>query len=120
MAVYNSTQYHKYGICVLHLWQMPAYSDVVNFAKRVKAPGWYSWRFNDTTCPPTSMYAAYNVIPATKELKPYSDTGRFYRDLSSFAPLPTGSGCPETVNLRSNKSRESPKSCQEEKLVFLW
>jgi cephalosporin-C deacetylase-like acetyl esterase len=54
-----------------------AYFDVVNFAKRVKAPGWYSWGFNDVTCPPTSMYAAYNVIPATKELKLYLDTGHW-------------------------------------------
>jgi cephalosporin-C deacetylase-like acetyl esterase len=54
-----------------------AYFDVVNFAKRVKAPGWYSWGFNDVTCPPTSMYAAYNVIPATKELKLYLTTGHW-------------------------------------------
>ncbi|MDR2499227.1 MAG: acetylxylan esterase, partial [Tannerellaceae bacterium] len=36
-----------------------SYFDVVNFARRVKAPGIYSWGFNDVTCPPTSMYAAY-------------------------------------------------------------
>lgn len=44
------------------------YYDVVNFARRVKAPGIYTWGFNDKTCPPTSMYAAYNVIPGKKEL----------------------------------------------------
>jgi cephalosporin-C deacetylase-like acetyl esterase len=34
----------------------------------VKVPGYYSWGFNDETCPPTSMYAAYNVITAPKNL----------------------------------------------------
>jgi cephalosporin-C deacetylase-like acetyl esterase len=54
-----------------------AYFDVVNFARRVKAPGLYSWGFNDVVCPPTSMYAAYNVIPAPKELRLFQDTGHW-------------------------------------------
>lgn len=53
------------------------YYDVVNFARRVKAPGWYSWGFNDTTCPPTSMYSAYNVIDAPKELNLFLETGHW-------------------------------------------
>jgi cephalosporin-C deacetylase-like acetyl esterase len=53
------------------------YFDVVNFARRVKVPGWYSWGFNDVTCPPTSMHAAYNVIPGPKELDLYLDTGHW-------------------------------------------
>lgn len=48
--------------------EVAAYYDVVNFARQVQAPGWYSWGYNDNVCPPTSMYAAYNVIPAPKEL----------------------------------------------------
>ena len=44
------------------------YFDVVNFAKKLKIPGWYTWGFNDNICPPTSMYAAYNSIAAPKEL----------------------------------------------------
>ncbi|MFN0123108.1 MAG: acetylxylan esterase [Blastocatellia bacterium] len=51
------------------------YYDVVNFARRVKAPGLYSWGFNDETCPPTSMYSAYNVITAKKELLLALETG---------------------------------------------
>jgi cephalosporin-C deacetylase-like acetyl esterase len=51
------------------------YYDVVNFARRVKAPGLYSWGFNDETCPPTSMYAAYNVIPGKKKLLLALETG---------------------------------------------
>ncbi len=51
------------------------YYDVVNFARRVTAPGLYSWGFNDETCPPTSMYSAYNVLTAPKRLMLAYDTG---------------------------------------------
>ncbi|MBI3650759.1 MAG: acetylxylan esterase [Acidobacteria bacterium] len=44
------------------------YYDVVNFARRLRVPGIYTWGYNDETCPPTSMYAAYNVISAQKKL----------------------------------------------------
>lgn len=50
------------------------YYDVVNFARFVKVPGWYSWGYNDNVCPPTSMHSAYNVIPATKELHVFQET----------------------------------------------
>lgn len=53
------------------------YYDVVNFARNVKVPGIYTWGFNDVTCPPTSMYAAYNVISAPKELVLYQETGHW-------------------------------------------
>lgn len=53
------------------------YYDVVNFARRVKVPGMYSMGFNDETCPPTSMYAAYNVINAPKELFLVQETGHW-------------------------------------------
>ena len=54
-----------------------AYYDVVNFAKMLKVPGMYSWGFNDETCPPTSMYAAYNVISAPKTLFLAQETGHW-------------------------------------------
>ncbi|MBK0383581.1 acetylxylan esterase [Pedobacter sp. SD-b] len=53
------------------------YFDVVNFAKLLKTPGFYTWGFNDTTCPPTNTYAAYNGISAPKELKIFKDTGHW-------------------------------------------
>jgi len=53
------------------------YYDVANFARFVRQPGFYSWGFNDTVCPPTSMYAAYNVIRAPKQLFPVPDTGHW-------------------------------------------
>jgi cephalosporin-C deacetylase-like acetyl esterase len=53
------------------------YYDVVNFARQVKVPGYYSWGFNDETCPPTSLYAVYNVISAPKELFVVPETGHW-------------------------------------------
>jgi cephalosporin-C deacetylase len=53
------------------------YYDVANFARLVKVPGFYSWGFNDETCPPTSMHAAYNVIKAQKELFVVPETGHW-------------------------------------------
>ena len=53
------------------------YYDVANFARLVKVPGYYSWGFNDETCPPTSMYAAYNVINAPKDLFLALETGHW-------------------------------------------
>lgn len=44
------------------------YYDVVNFARFVQAPGYYSWGYNDQVCPPTSTFSAYNVITAPKQL----------------------------------------------------
>ena len=45
-----------------------SYYDVVNFARRIKVPGFYSYGFNDNTCPPTSVAAAFNVIEAPKRV----------------------------------------------------
>ena len=53
------------------------YYDVVNFARLLKVPGLYSWGFNDETCPPTSMYSAYNVISAPKDLFLALETGHW-------------------------------------------
>lgn len=53
------------------------YYDVVNFARLIKVPGIYSWGFNDEVCPPTSMYAAYNVITAPKSLYLSVETGHW-------------------------------------------
>jgi cephalosporin-C deacetylase len=54
--------------------EISKYFDVVNFARFVKVPGWYSWGYNDNTCPPTSMHSAYNVIDAPKELHLFQET----------------------------------------------
>jgi cephalosporin-C deacetylase len=53
------------------------YYDVVNFARKITIPGFYSWGYNDVICTPTSMYSAYNVITAPKELHLYLETGHW-------------------------------------------
>ncbi len=53
------------------------YYDAVNFARNIKVPGYFSWGYNDDTCPPTSMYAAYNVITAPKSLFVVQETGHW-------------------------------------------
>lgn len=45
-----------------------AYFDVVNFARFINVPGFYSWGFNDETTPPTSFYSAFNVIKSPRKL----------------------------------------------------
>ena len=44
------------------------YYDAVNFAARTKAPGFFTVGFIDTTCPPSSVYAAYNALRSRKEI----------------------------------------------------
>lgn len=51
------------------------YYDAVNFARLLKVPGFYTWGFNDLVVPPTSAFAAYNVITAPKELMPVVESG---------------------------------------------
>ena len=41
-------------------------------------PGFYVWGYNDETCPPTSTFAAYNVITAPKELGVEFEQGHSY------------------------------------------
>lgn len=54
------------------------YYDTANFARCLKATGWFSWGYNDEVCSPTSMYAAYNAVTAPKELHLYLETGHYW------------------------------------------
>jgi cephalosporin-C deacetylase len=54
------------------------YYDTVNFARRLRVPGYYNWGYNDETCPPTAAYAAYNVITAPKTLGVTLELGHSY------------------------------------------
>ncbi len=44
------------------------YYDAMNFAARTQVPGILTVGFIDTTCPPSSVYAAYNVLKGLKEI----------------------------------------------------
>lgn len=48
--------------------QAARYFDMVNFAPRIKGRGYFWVGFIDTTCPPTTVYAAYNQLRAPKEM----------------------------------------------------
>ena len=48
-----------------------SYFDAVNFAKRAKAPALFSVALRDLTCPPSTVYAAFNHYAAEKELVVY-------------------------------------------------
>ncbi len=62
------------------------YYDAANFAKRIECPAILSTGFIDTTCPPTSVYAAFNNIPNS--------------DKTIVDDLPCGHGVPkETYDL---------------------
>jgi len=56
-----------------------SYYDVVNFARQINIPGFYSWGYNDNTCPPTSVFAAVNSVKASKTIAvtPISGHWRF-------------------------------------------
>ena len=52
----------------LKVLEAARYFDAVNFASRASAPGMITVGFIDTTCPPTTVYAAYNVLKSKKEI----------------------------------------------------
>ena len=44
-----------------------AYYDVINFCRYVKCPVRMTWGYNDSTCSPTTSYAAWNTLNCPKE-----------------------------------------------------
>jgi cephalosporin-C deacetylase-like acetyl esterase len=44
------------------------YYDTVNFARRLRAPVLYYAGYNDRVTPPTSVFAAYNVMPVARHI----------------------------------------------------
>jgi cephalosporin-C deacetylase-like acetyl esterase len=47
------------------------YFDAVNFARHIQSPTLISVGFIDTTCPPMTVYSAFNVIPGEKQILPF-------------------------------------------------
>ncbi len=43
------------------------YYDVINFCRNVRCPVRMTWGYNDSTCPPTTSYAAWNTLHCEKE-----------------------------------------------------
>lgn len=52
-----------------------SYFDGVNFSARINAKALFSVALMDLTCPPSTIYAAYNHLPGEKEIRvyPYND-----------------------------------------------
>lgn len=44
------------------------YYDVINFCKKINVPVWMIAGLADTTCPPSGICAAFNVIPSAKKV----------------------------------------------------
>ena len=61
------------------------YYDTVNFARRLKVPGFYMWGYNDETCGPTSTHAAFNAITAPKILAVEFEQGHSYPEEQGIA-----------------------------------
>lgn len=57
--------------------EVSRYYDTVNFARKLRVPGFYAWGFNDPACCPTSTFSIYNVITAPKQLQVGRDTGHW-------------------------------------------
>lgn len=70
--------FYYYGAPDAKTLETVRYYDTGNFARLLGVPGWFSWGYNDEVCPPTSMYAAYNVVTAPKELHLYLETGHYW------------------------------------------
>jgi hypothetical protein len=45
-----------------------AYYDAVNFARKFKGQSLVGANFIDPSCPPTTVYAAFNVLPGPKRM----------------------------------------------------
>lgn len=50
--------------------KVSAYYDAVNFARHARCVSLVSTGFADTTCPPTSVYSAFTVLPQPKRMFP--------------------------------------------------
>lgn len=70
--------FYYYGAPDAKELKVARYYDTANFARCLKVPGWFSWGYNDEVCPPTSMFATYNVITSPKEYHPYLQTGHYW------------------------------------------
>lgn len=54
------------GILTPQVISVLQYYDVINFCRNIKCPVRMTWGYNDSTCPPTTSYAAWNVLTCPK------------------------------------------------------
>jgi cephalosporin-C deacetylase len=65
-----------------------SFFDGMNFAVRANAPALFSVGLMDTTCPPSTVFAAYNHYAGEKEIRVYEfnlhEGGESYQDLEKL------------------------------------
>ncbi|WP_243064969.1 acetylxylan esterase [Humibacter sp. RRB41] len=65
---------HRDSVASVH--SVLSYFDGVNFAKRATAPAWFSTALMDATCPPSTVFGAFNVYAgASKEIDVWTYNG---------------------------------------------
>jgi cephalosporin-C deacetylase len=58
---------HRDRVAAVH--SVLGYFDGVNFAKRAAAPAWFSTALMDATCPPSTVFGAFNAYAgASKDI----------------------------------------------------
>lgn len=62
----NYLQIHRDRVDAVH--QTLSYFDGVNFAQRATVPSWWSVGLMDVTCPPSTIFGAYNVYSGPKHM----------------------------------------------------
>lgn len=58
---------HRQGMLTQQNINILQYYDVVNFVRHVKCLTRMTWGYNDSTCPPTTSYAAWNLLTCPKQ-----------------------------------------------------
>lgn len=64
---YPHLNHNPEGILTPQVISSLQYYDVINFCRNIKCPVRMTWGYNDSTCPPTTSYAAWNVLTCPKE-----------------------------------------------------
>lgn len=62
-----------------------AYFDGVNFAKRATAPAWFSAALMDSTCPPSTVFGAFNNYAGDKQITVWQYNGHEAGDIMDDA-----------------------------------
>lgn len=66
--IFRDKDLHKFPVDIDVAKKTLSYYDVVNFARQISVPGFYSYGYNDNTCSPTTVCSALNTIKASKKI----------------------------------------------------
>jgi cephalosporin-C deacetylase len=82
---------HRTSVGKVH--EVLGYFDGVNFAKRASAPAWFTTALMDATCPPSTVFGAYNNYAGEKKITvwPYNghEGGAIEEDMQTLSVLRT-------------------------------